>query len=232
MTRQKIRIRFRKAGDLRLVSHHDLIRCFERMLRRAGLPFRTTQGFNPKPRIVFALSLALGVVGCQEVVEIELDGDIDPAETAGRLAEQAPPGLQILSVRPIDPRLTGRVRRVCYRVVLPEPPPEDLDDRIRDLLSATVLEVRRTRPRPRRLDLRPWIHAIRVAGQTLEIDLKVTPSGGARPEEILDLVGLVGVLERGALVERALVEIEDECPLGDPEAAGDAPAGIVLTSGR
>ena len=53
------------------MSHHDLMRCFERMLRRAALPFHSTAGFNPKPRLVFALSLALGIVGCEEVVELE-----------------------------------------------------------------------------------------------------------------------------------------------------------------
>lgn len=40
--REKVRVRFRKGGDLRLVSHHDLMRTFERMLRRASLPFRST----------------------------------------------------------------------------------------------------------------------------------------------------------------------------------------------
>src|SRR5262245_23223390 len=77
--RPKYRIRFRKGGDLRLVSHHDLMHCVERMLRRAGLPFHTTQGFNPKPRMAFALSLGLGIVGCQEVLELELDAPL-PAD--------------------------------------------------------------------------------------------------------------------------------------------------------
>src|SRR5208337_354493 len=65
--REKVRIRFRKGGDLRLVSHHDLMHVFERMFRRAALPFHPTEGFNPKPRMAFALSLALGIVGCEEV---------------------------------------------------------------------------------------------------------------------------------------------------------------------
>ena len=75
MVRDKVRIRFRKCGTLRLVSHHDLMRCFERMLRRAALPYHSTEGFNPKPRLIFALSLGLGIIGCQEVAELELDED-------------------------------------------------------------------------------------------------------------------------------------------------------------
>src|ERR1700676_3602988 len=104
MVRDKVRIRFRKAGDLRLLSHHDLMRCFERMLRRAELPFHSTEGFNPKPRMVFALSLALGVIGCQEVLDLELDTEIEPNEIQERLAQQAPAGLEILTVHRIDPK--------------------------------------------------------------------------------------------------------------------------------
>src|SRR5258708_18988302 len=69
----KVRIRFRKDDDLRLLSHHDLMRAFQRMLRRASLPVQHSQGFHPQPRLIFALSLPLGVIGCEEVVELELD---------------------------------------------------------------------------------------------------------------------------------------------------------------
>src|SRR5258708_32889319 len=104
MVRDKVRIRFRKGGELRLVSHHDLMRCFERMLRRANLPFHSTQGFNPKPRLVFALSLALGIVGHQEVADLELTEDLSAEEVHDRLAQQTPAGLEILEARRIDPR--------------------------------------------------------------------------------------------------------------------------------
>src|SRR5882672_8020811 len=102
MVRDKVRIRFRKGGELRLVSHHDLMRCFERMLRRADLPFHNTEGFNPKPRMAFALSLALGIEGCEEAVEMEMDVCLPPEELRERLIRQAPIGLEILSVRQID----------------------------------------------------------------------------------------------------------------------------------
>src|SRR6516225_9623492 len=102
MVRDKVRIRFRKDGELRLVSHHDLMRCFERMLRRSGLPFHSTEGFNPKPRLIFALSLGLGIVGCEEVVELELDAELPPEEIHARLARQGPPGMDILSVQRIE----------------------------------------------------------------------------------------------------------------------------------
>src|SRR5438270_12161834 len=95
--RHKYRLRFRKGGDLRLVSHHDLMHVFERMLRRAALPVAHTQGFHPQPRMVFALSLALGIAGANEVLELEFTEALAAEEVHVRLASQAPPGLEIRS---------------------------------------------------------------------------------------------------------------------------------------
>src|SRR2546422_8846081 len=88
MVRDKVRIRFRKSGDLRLISHHDLMRCFERMLRRAALPFHSTSGFNPKPRLIFAMPLPLGTSGSGEIVELELDQQLPAAEVHHPLAPE------------------------------------------------------------------------------------------------------------------------------------------------
>jgi radical SAM-linked protein len=207
---EKVRIRFRKGGDLRLVSHHDLMTCFERMLRRARLPFRSTQGFHPKPRMAFALSLALGVVGREEVVEIEFDQPLAAAEVAGRLAPQLPPGMEILSIANIDPKTKAQPRRVCYRVAVPVERHADLPDRIAHLMAAPEYLVERTRPRPRRFDLRPTLRAMRLHDGHLEIDLRVDPDGTARPEEILRALGLTDLVEGGAVLERITLELEDE----------------------
>jgi radical SAM-linked protein len=210
MVRDKVRIRFRKGGELRLVGHHDLMRCFERMLRRAQLPFHSTEGFNPKPRLVFALSLGLGIVGSEEVVELELDEELPSEEIQSRLAAQAPAGLEILHVRRIDPKATAQVRRVCYRVAVPRERRAALTERMNAILSAPDCWVERARPQPRRLDIRGYIHDLRLGVGELEMDLKVTPQGTARPDEILHLLGLGDLLSNGAVLERNQLEIEDE----------------------
>jgi radical SAM-linked protein len=208
--RAKVRIRFRKGGDLRLVSHRDLMTCFERMLRRAGLPFRRTQGFHPKPRLVFALSLALGIVGGDEVVELELDAELAPEEIHARLARQAPPGLEIRSVRPIDPRARAWVVAVTYRVPVHPPHHPELRARMEALLDAPECWIERTRPQKRRINLRPYLRGLRLEADSLEIDLWVTPTGAARPEEILAVLGLDDVLAAGPILERSHLELFDE----------------------
>ena len=97
MAGEKIRLRVRKTGVLRLLSHLDMVRGTERMLRRADIPFRSTLGFHPTPRMVFALSLPLGADGLNEVLELELTRPLDAEDVRERLNRQAPVGLEFTS---------------------------------------------------------------------------------------------------------------------------------------
>ncbi len=219
--KDKVRLRFRKDGALRWLSHHDLLRTFERMLRRAALPFRSTQGFHPHPRIVFALSLPLGVVGRSEVVEIELDEEIDPEVLRARLGAQCPEGLAILEASRIAPNAGVHVRGLCYGVTIPSERLAALQPRIVEILSGGPCWVERSKPAPRRLDIRPFIRDLRLddASAFLEIHLWLLPSGTARPDEILASLGLADLLEAGAVLERVRLEMKDDNPI-TPEIPG------------
>jgi radical SAM-linked protein len=233
-----VRIRFRKSGSLRLLSHHDLMRTFERLLRRSELPFFRSQGFHPKPRLIFALSLPLGVVGGEEVVELELDRELPPEEIHERLTQQAPPGLDILSVRRIPPKINAQVCRLSYALPVPAERLPDVTRRIAEILSASECFVDRHRPQSgqvgRRLDVRPFLDDLRIlpivnreswivdreddnsrstihdSRFTMEMVLRLTPSGTARPEEVLRLLGLEDLLEAGVVLVRTRLELYDE----------------------
>jgi radical SAM-linked protein len=206
----KVRVRFQKGGDLRLVSHRDLMKCFERILRRAQLPIHVTQGFHPMPRMVFAMSLGLGIVGLNEVLELEFTEPIDLDDVHRRLVEQMPPGFAIHSVRRIPTNVTGQVSRAGYRVAVPADQMKDLPRRIGAVLAAKECWIERTRPAPRRLDLRPFLSEIRIYDGKLEMLLWVTPNGAARPAEVMGLLGLEDLAQSGDLIERHILEIHDE----------------------
>jgi radical SAM-linked protein len=217
----KVRIRFCKDGDLRFVSHRDLMRCFERILRRTQLPVHVTQGFHPMPRMVFAMSLGLGIAGLNEVLELEFNEHIEPAEVHQRLTAQMPAGLKVRNVRRIPVRLGAQVRRVGYRCTVPVELAEGLTERIEKLLAAKENWIERTRPAPRRLNIRPFMSELRMTRRSCEVPssdrepllemlLWVTSDGAARPSEVLSLLGLSDFAQSGASLERHILEIYDE----------------------
>jgi radical SAM-linked protein len=223
MDHSKVRVRFRKSGDLRLISHHDLLRFFERAIRRAQLPIRWSEGFNPHPKLVFALPLSLGITGSQEVVELELLGAITPQEVLDRLAAHTLPGIEFLSAENIDPRTTAHVRLVGYRLTVPDDKHALLSERIHNLLKTDQHWVERLRPKPRRFDLKLYLEALHFESGVLDMILKVTPTGGVRPEEVLQALGLGDLWPEGAILDRNLLQLEDERPRAEA-AAPLAPA--------
>lgn len=262
----KLRFRFSKTGDLRLLSHHDLMRCAERMLRRADVPFKTTQGFHPTPRVVFALSLPLGVAGRNEVLEVELARPLPPADVLDRLNRAAPAGLVFRSVRPVPPSASAVPRRAVYYFPLPPDRLAPARAAVDTLLAGPKVWVDKFHPRPRRVNVRPYLRGIAIlplsprrgeglgvrgaAAETgekfsphvalaphpqphspagtgqeafLALDLWVTGQGTARADDLLKLLGLADVVDAGAVLERADLEIRDEVAPDQPDGPPDGP---------
>jgi radical SAM-linked protein len=229
MLGKKLRFRFSKTGTLRLLSHHDLMRCLERMLRRAELPFKSTAGFHPTPRVVFALSLPLGVEGYEEVVEVEFKQQVDAADVLARLNSQAPAGLRFLRAAVIPIQSTAIPRRVIYHVPLL---PDCVDAAVSicdQLLSQSKVWVDRLRPSPKQLNIRPYLRHVAIdnAVPCLTLDLWVTHTGTARADELLQLLELADRCSDGSVIARTTVELHDEVP--NPNPADVPPIGPAET---
>jgi len=211
-TATKLRLRFAKRGDLRLVSHHDIMRCLERMARRAQIPLARSQGFTPRPKIVFALALGLGIEGQNEIVDIELFEPREPADVLRRLAETAPPGFQWLGAE-VLPAGAPAPRPVALEYELRVPVDRHAQTRseLSLLLASTSCPVTRRRPdrdREQTIDLRPFLLNAELTDEgVLRARFKVCPDGSARPEELLECLGLRDLLDQGAILVRTHVEL-------------------------
>ena len=209
MPSPKVRLRFAKRGDLRLVSHHDLMRCLERMARRAELPLAQSQGFNPRPKIAFALALALGIEGHHEVVEMELAEPLEPGEVLRRLAAVSPPGLEWLEAEVNAAGKPAQAQAVRYAL----PIPADRHEAVRGSLSEFLARehwpyTRQRSDRTTEIDLRPFVlDADLDPVGIVRFRLQMTPSGSARPEEFVEALGLRDLLAQGAVLVRTGMEL-------------------------
>ncbi|MEG4489143.1 TIGR03960 family B12-binding radical SAM protein [Microcoleus sp. D2_18a_B4] len=100
--KQRFRVWFGKVGDMALVGHLDLIRLFDRVVRRADLPISFTGGFHPNPRISLANALPLGVTSTGEIADFELTESIDIESFREKLAAKLPENIPIYKVESID----------------------------------------------------------------------------------------------------------------------------------
>lgn len=188
---------FQVDGDLRFVSHHDMLRLFRRALARADVPMRFTQGFNPHPRMSLPLPRPVGMASEVEALMIETRQDVDPEETLGRLERHTPADLKMVSARCLAPRerLEPELVRYSFRPN-PLPQPGDLLDalktKIRRVLDAETIQLERKKPgnnTVRVIDIRPYIEDLALVEDAVEFTLRVTQSGTARPAEVVGELG-------------------------------------------
>ncbi len=118
---QRLRVWFGKLGDLGLISHLDLMRLFDRAVRRAALPIAFTSGFHPGPRIIPVMALPLGATSTGEIVDFDLTRSLDPQEFLHQLAEQLPseiPLYRVETVVPDAPAATKLLEQAEYMVAV------------------------------------------------------------------------------------------------------------------
>ncbi len=90
-----IRIRFSRGEEVKFISHLDLMKVFERAIRRSGLPLAYSQGFNPHPQMVFGMPLSVGMTGSGEYADFELVSEVVPEMFVKRLNEALPEAIRV-----------------------------------------------------------------------------------------------------------------------------------------
>jgi radical SAM-linked protein len=207
MVRLRVRIRFCKQGDLRLIGHRDLMRCFERLFRRASVPLGMSQGFHPKPRMTFPLPLAVGIDGVDEVMELEMAESLSAQDLLARLKSQAPRGLEPKSAEILAPG-AKKARALSASYQAPIQPPLDcgLGERIERLLAQSTLKITRIHGRSP-IDLRPMLEELSFRQGVLNMRLKIKQEGCAGPRDVLAALGLEDLESRGVHLTRTAVEL-------------------------
>ncbi|MGI6334008.1 MAG: TIGR03936 family radical SAM-associated protein [Saccharofermentanales bacterium] len=112
-----IRMRFARSGPPVWLAHLDLMRTFERSVRRAALPIAYTRGFNPRPQLTFALPLGVGLATEDDYVDLTMLEPIDPQSAVDQLNLFLPSGLTVLTggvVSAKDPSLMSLIQAAEY----------------------------------------------------------------------------------------------------------------------
>lgn len=91
----RIKFIFAKKGEMKFISHLDLMRLLMRALRRAQIPLKMSEGFNPHPKLSFKRALKLGVESQAEEASIGLNQFIEPEDFKLKLQKKLPKGIEI-----------------------------------------------------------------------------------------------------------------------------------------
>ncbi len=176
----KIRIRFTEQGSLKFVGHLDIMRYFQRALRRTDVKMRYSEGFNPHPKMTFAAPLGVGLTSDGEYVDIEVLESGPSAEMTERINSVLTDEMRIISYRllPDDvPKAMAQVAAADYTVrFYPEKIPADPEaftDGIGGFLENQSITVQKEgKSGTHTVDIRPQIYRFDITDD-LTVKMKV-----------------------------------------------------------
>ena len=98
----KYRLKYQKYEEARYISHLDFVRTIGRTFKRANLPLKYTQGFNPHIVMSVALPISVGVLSDSEYMDVELTESVSLSDLTKRINENIPMGLKILDAKKLN----------------------------------------------------------------------------------------------------------------------------------
>lgn len=151
---------------MKFIGHLDIMRYFQKAIRRAEIPIAFTSGYSPHMIMSFANPLGVGLTSDGEYFDIELTESIASKEAVRRLNEQMVDGMEIVSFVqiPDDKKSKGMsiVAGADYLSSVKNGSlPEDLAEKLEAFYAQNeICVVKKTKKSEKEVDIRPMIYKL------------------------------------------------------------------------
>lgn len=198
----KVRLKFKKYGVMKFIGHLDMMRYFQKAMRRADIPIKFTEGFSPHMIMSFANPLGVGLTSDAEYFDIELKEPVATKDAIGRLNKVMVEGIEITSFVEIEDgrRHTGMaiVSAADYRVSeITEGFSSDFKEKFDSFVELQEVKiVKKTKKSEREVDIRPLIYSIQFDGQAVTMKVATGSVENLKPDLVMSsMLGFMGIDE-------------------------------------
>lgn len=189
----KARIKFRKQGAMKFIGHLDVMRYFQKAIRRADIDIAYTEGFSPHMILSFAAPLGVGLTSNGEYADIQLKTPISSKEAVKRLNAVMVEGMEILSFRQIAEDKSGNamslVAEADYTLRFRQgcEPFAGWEEKLREFYEKDTIPVlKKTKKNERELDIKPLIYALQVKDGRIFMNLSAGSTDNIKPELVME----------------------------------------------
>ncbi len=222
----KVRIKFKKYGSLRFIGHLDVMRFFQKVMRRAQIPIAFTAGYNPHMIMSFASPLGIGLTSEGEYFDIELAGHISSAEAVRRMNAVTADGIEVVSFRQIaeEKKMTGMAIVAAADYLTDCRCPETGAAFTQELVAGFIgqqemVVTKQTKRSEQETDIRPLIYQMELTKQGIYLQLAAGSAQNLKPELVMSaLCRFAGIEEPSIAWTRCRLEMYADLA-SEPERA-------------
>ena len=162
----KVRIKFSKAGSMKFIGHLDVMRYFQKAIRRSGVDVAYSQGVNPHQLISFAAPLGVGLTSDGEYMDVQMNGSYSSKEALERLNAVMNQEIQVKSYVELDEGSKNAMSIVaaadyCISVKDGYPFLEQYEQKFDDFLTQKEIIIRKkTKKSEKEMNVKPYIYQV------------------------------------------------------------------------
>lgn len=190
----KIRIKFAKRGEMKFIGHLDMMRYFQKAMRRANVAIAYSEGFSPHQKMSFAAPLGVGLTSEGEYFDIEAHASRSSAEMIVALNQVMAEGIEVLSWKLLPEQANNAMALVAaadYRLTFregyrPEEAEAFSNHFLQWIASESIPIIKKTKKGEREMDLKPLIYQVRIEENgSIFLCIRAGSSDHIKPELIL-----------------------------------------------
>lgn len=189
----KVRIKFTKHGPVKFIGHLDVMRYFQKAMRRADIDIKYSEGFSPHQIMSFAAPLGVGLTSNGEYMDIELNSMTDSITLMEQLNEVMVDGIQITECHILDDRAKNAMSLVAaadYTLTFREgKQPEDTEGFFKGLYAFAdqdhIYIIKKTKKSEKEVDLKTSIYELGINGGTIFMKVAAGSSDNLKPELVM-----------------------------------------------
>ena len=189
----KVRIKFAKQGAMKFIGHLDIMRYFQKAVKRAGLDAAYSEGFSPHMIMSFAAPLGVGVPSDGEYFDLELKTPMSSEEAVERLNQVMVEGMEVLSVREVPEGKKGKamslVAAADYLVSFREgmEPGKDWKEKVPAFMEQQEIRIlKKTKKNEKEVDIKPYIYEMEIRGESIFLKLAAGSVKNTKPELVME----------------------------------------------
>lgn len=180
----KVRIAFSKTGKIKYISHLDLCRTFKSAFIRAKFPLGYSEGFNPRPKMAFALTVSVGSESLCELLDIYITKPCDKEDLIDRLSAALTPDLKIKDIYTPTEKFTS----LAYAGYTVTAEAEFLQDELDRIAASPMIVKKHSKKGEIDADISPMIKSMTADGNKLCLVLDASQGSMLNPEYVMRAV--------------------------------------------
>lgn len=189
----KIRIKFAKEGAMKFIGHLDIMRYFQRAIRRAGIDVAYSEGFSPHMIMSFANPLGVGLTSEAEYFDLVIRTAYPSQELIDRLNAVMVEGMRVLNVVQVPEEKASKAMSLVaaadylVRFRYPETLPADWKEKFSTFMEQpSVTVTKKTKKGEKEMDIRPLVYGWHFEEDGIFLQVSSGSSDNLRPELVVE----------------------------------------------